>query len=53
MIRKHVQLCNFFVLKWIYSQKLDPKARAQTENIETVVIGIYYQTNIYTTDLRH
>jgi hypothetical protein len=42
MIRKHVQSRDFFVSKWIYSRRLDPKARARTENTETVVTGIYY-----------
>ena len=35
------------------AKKLDLKTRARIENTETVATGIYYQTNIYTIDLRH
>ena len=44
-------MCNH-VIFLCESEFTNPKARVRTEYIETVVTGIYYKTNVYTTDPR-
>ena len=42
-------MCNHVIFLF-ESEFINPKARAQIKYTKTVVTGIYYETNVYTTD---
>ena len=48
---RYLELLLLLLSLWL-REFTNPKARARTEYIEMVVTGIYYKTNIYTTDPR-